>query len=74
MAILVCTVVVSLCLASASGAGERTLACTELPQDEKDGKASKFVGTDPGLGNVAYFEGTVLGMINGKASEGEFKE
>jgi len=38
MAILVCTVVVSLCLASASGAGERTLACTDLPQDEKEAR------------------------------------
>ena len=45
-----------------------------LPKDEKDGKASKFVGTDPGLGNVADFEGTVLGDIDGKPSQGEFKE
>ncbi|MFO0877465.1 MAG: hypothetical protein U0840_08830 [Gemmataceae bacterium] len=44
------------------------------PQDEKDGKASKFVGTDPGLGNVADFAGTVLGEINGKPSQGAFKE
>ena len=45
-----------------------------LPKDEKDGKASKFVGTDPGLGNVAEFEGTVFGEIDGKPSQGEFKE
>jgi hypothetical protein len=45
-----------------------------LPRDEKDGKASKFVGTDPGLGNVADFEGTVTGVIDGKPSTGEFKE
>lgn len=45
-----------------------------LPKDEKDGKASKFVGTDPGLGNVADFEGTVLGEIDGKPSQGTFKE
>ncbi len=45
-----------------------------LPRDEKDGKASRFVGTDPGLGNVADFEGTVLGEIGGKPSQGEFKE
>ncbi len=44
------------------------------PVDAKDGKASKFVGTDPGLGNVADFEGTVLGEIGGKPSQGEFKE
>ena len=45
-----------------------------LPQDEENGKASQFVGTDPGLGNVADFEGTVVGEIDGKPSQGEFKE
>lgn len=45
-----------------------------LPKDEAGGKASKFVGTDPGLGNVADFEGTVLGEIGGKPSQGDFKE
>ena len=45
-----------------------------LPKDAKDGKAVKFVGTDPGLGNVADFAGTVLGEIDGKPSQGEFKE
>jgi hypothetical protein len=30
--------------------------------------------TYPGLGNVADFEGTVLGEIDGKPSKGEFKE
>lgn len=42
--------------------------------DAKDGKASKFVGSDPGIGNVADFEGTVTGEIDGKPSQGEFKE
>ena len=45
-----------------------------LPKDEAGGKASKFVGTDPGLGNVADFEGTVIGEIGGRPSQGEFKE
>lgn len=45
-----------------------------LPQDEVDGKASTFIGTDPGIGNVADFEGTVLGVIDGKPSQGEFSE
>ena len=45
-----------------------------LPTDAKEGKAAKFVGTDPGLGNVADFEGTVLGEIGGKPSQGSFKE
>lgn len=42
--------------------------------DAKDGKAAKFVGTDPGLGNVADFEGGVVGEIDGKPAKGEFKE
>lgn len=45
-----------------------------MPTDAKDGKASKFVGTDPGIGNVADFAGTVIGEIDGKPSQGEFKE
>ncbi len=45
-----------------------------LPQNAVDGKASKFVGTDPGLGNVADFAGTVLGELDGKPSSGEFEE
>jgi hypothetical protein len=45
-----------------------------LPKDAKDGKASKFVGTDPGIGNVADFQGVVLGEIDGKPAKGEFKE
>ena len=45
-----------------------------LPKDEAGGKASKFVGTDPGISNVADFAGTVLGEIDCKPSQGEFKE
>lgn len=45
-----------------------------MPQDASDGKASKFVGTDPGIENVADFEGTVIGEIDGKPSQGQFKE
>lgn len=44
------------------------------PRDEKDGKATRFVGSDPGLGNVADFEGSVVGEIDGRPSQGEFKE
>ena len=43
-------------------------------RDAKDGKASAFVGTNPGLGNVAEFEGSVVGAIDGKPSTGEFKK
>lgn len=42
--------------------------------DEKEGKATKFAGADPGLENVANFQGTVLGEIDNKPSQGEFKE
>ncbi len=42
--------------------------------DAEAGKASKFVGTDPGIGNVADFEGTVIGEIDGKPSQGTFAE
>lgn len=45
-----------------------------LPKDESGGKASKFVGTDPGISNVADFAGTVLGEVDGRPSQGEFKE
>lgn len=43
-----------------------------LPIDASEGKAVKFVGTDPGISNVADFAGTVLGEVDGKASQGEF--
>jgi hypothetical protein len=50
------------------------MTVTLKPADEKDGKAAKFVGTDPGIGNVADFEGDVTGEIGGKPSSGQFKE
>jgi hypothetical protein len=45
-----------------------------VPEDAVDGKASKFVGTDAGIGNVADFDGTVTGEIDGKPTQGEFQE
>jgi hypothetical protein len=45
-----------------------------LPQGESGGKASKFVGTDPGLGHVVDFAGTLIGEIDGKPSQGEFQK
>lgn len=50
------------------------MTITLKPVDLKDGKAAKFVGTDPGLGNIADFEGTIIGEIDGKPAQGEFKE
>ena len=52
----------------------KPMTITLKPADEKDGKATKFVGTDDGLGIEAEHEGTVFGEINGKRSEGKFKE
>jgi len=45
-----------------------------MPTDAADGKASKFVGADPTLANVADFAGTVIAEIDGKPSQGDFKE
>jgi hypothetical protein len=42
--------------------------------DAEDGKASKFVGSDPGIGKVADFAGTVSGEIDGTPVMGEFDE
>jgi hypothetical protein len=50
------------------------MTVTLKPVDAKDGKASKFVGTDPGIGNIADFAGTVVGEIDGKPSQGKFAE
>ena len=43
-----------------------------LPKDEANGKATQFVGTDPGLGKVTELQGTVLAELDGKPSQGEF--
>jgi hypothetical protein len=50
------------------------MTITLKPVSPQNGKAAKFVGTDSGIGNVADFEGTVLGEIDGKPSQGTFKE
>ena len=50
------------------------MTVTLLPKDEANGKATTFVGSDPGIGNVADFAGTVLGEVDGKPSQGEFAE
>lgn len=59
---------------TADGTAVAPMTITMKPVDAADGKAAKFVGTDPGIGNVADFEGTVLGEIDGKPSQGTFKE
>jgi len=50
------------------------MTITLQPVNPQDGKAAKYVGMDSGIGNVADFEGTVLGEIDGKPSQGSFKE
>jgi hypothetical protein len=50
------------------------MTVTLLPVDVSEGKAAKFVGTNPGISNVADFAGTVLGEIDGKPSQGDFQE
>jgi hypothetical protein len=50
------------------------MTITMKPVDAKDGKTAKFVGTEPGIGNVADFAGTVSGEIDSKPAMGEFKE
>ncbi|QDV75385.1 hypothetical protein [Botrimarina mediterranea] len=59
---------------TADGTVVAPMTVTMQPVDPVDGKAAKFVGTDPGIGNVADFAGTVSGEIDGKPAMGEFAE
>lgn len=60
--------------ATKDGTVVNAMTVTMMPEEATEGKASKFVGTDPGIGNVADFEGNVLGEIDGKPAQGSFKE
>ena len=46
----------------------------QLLPEKNDGRGTIFIGTDPGLGSEASLAGVVAGMIDGKPSQGEFKE
>jgi hypothetical protein len=59
---------------TAEGKVVPVMTITLTAQDEKDGKASKFTGTDPGLELVADHAGTIIGEVDGKPAQGEFKE
>jgi hypothetical protein len=59
---------------TADGKAVAPMTITMKSVDAADGKAMKFVGSDPGLGNVADFAGTVSGEFGGKPVLGEFKE
>lgn len=59
---------------TADGTVVAPMTITMSPAEATDGKATKFVGSDPGIGNVADFAGIVSGEIDGKPSQGEFKE
>lgn len=59
---------------TAEGKVVAPMMITLKPTDAANGKATKFVGSDSGIGNVADFAGTVSGEIGGKPAMGEFKE
>ena len=59
---------------TAEGTAVSPMTITMKPADAADGKASKFVGSDPGIGNVADFAGTVTGEVDAKPAQGEFQE
>ncbi len=59
---------------TADGTKVAPMTVTLTATDAADGKASRFVGADPGIGNVADFTGTVSGEIDGKPASGEFQE
>ncbi|QDV78389.1 hypothetical protein [Botrimarina mediterranea] len=59
---------------TADGTVVAPMTVTMTPVDADAGKSNKFVGSDPGIGNVADFEGTLAGEINGKPVMGEFQE
>jgi hypothetical protein len=56
------------------GNAVKSMTITLKPEGAKEGKASRFVGTDDGLAPKAEHQGKVFGKINGKQVEGEFKE
>ncbi|MFH5806713.1 hypothetical protein [Alienimonas sp. DA493] len=48
---------------------------TASPQEgDPEGKASRFVGTDPAFGEVREYEGTVSGLVDGTPYTGDFEE
>ncbi len=59
---------------TADGTVVAPMTITMLPVDATGGKATTFVGSDPGIGNVADFSGTLSGEIDGKPAMGEFAE
>ncbi|WP_207621974.1 hypothetical protein [Alienimonas californiensis] len=57
------------------GAADTDVELAADPQEgDPEGKASRFVGTDPGLGVVREYEGTISGLIDGTPYTGDFKE
>ncbi len=59
---------------TAEGTEVSPMTITLQPVDATDGKASKFVGADPGLGNVADFAGMLSGEIDANHAQGDFQE
>jgi predicted small lipoprotein YifL len=50
------------------------LTVTLKPTDAKDGKATKFVGAHAEFAREVAFEGVVVGEIDKKPAEGDFKQ
>lgn len=59
---------------TADGTVVPSMTVMMTPSDAADGKAATFVGTDPGIANVADFAGAVTGEIDGKPVAGSFSE
>lgn len=59
---------------TADGTVVAPMTVTLTPADAESGAATTFVGSDPGIGNVAEFGGALAGEINGKPVMGEFQE
>lgn len=52
-----------------------TATLQAAPQDgDPNGKASRFVGTHEGLGEVREYEGSMSGVVDGTPYSGNFKE
>ena len=51
-----------------------SMTITLKPVDRSNGKATKFLGTDTGLGNIADFSGYISGEFDGKMAGADFQE
>jgi hypothetical protein len=59
---------------TAEGIAIPSMTITLKPADRSNGKATRFIGTDPGLVNFAKFSGFISGEIDGEMLEADFQE